>query len=318
MSAEPIDAFPPEEKKVESYDLTQAQLGRGTRPETLILIEERLSTLLASEIEHLLHVRTRILVSDSRTLRWTELVAETPPTGCFNYLELDALGGYGLLEIELKSLFGFLDRLFGGSGADIDESPRVKLSKIEERVARRLVHLFARSLEVAWRPVVPLTVRHLRVETKASNAAVAQNGDWVSTTSFEIIVDDVSMGSLRLVLPVVLLEPHKERLGSGSYENKRERDDGWEDHFRRVVNAVPVEIIAELGRASVNVGDILNWKVDDVIRLDQASERPIQISIAGVPKYRGDITVQFGNLAVQLRTMSSRQVATTPEKPDDI
>ncbi|MEZ4461608.1 MAG: FliM/FliN family flagellar motor switch protein [bacterium] len=317
MSAEPVEAFPPAGKKIEDYDLTQAQLGRGSRPETLVLIEERLSTLLASEIEHLLRVRTRIQVSESRTVRWTEFVSECPTTGCFNYLELEAIGGYGFLEVQLKTLFGFLDRLFGGEGKDIDDSPRIKLSRVEERVVRRLVHLFARSLEAAWRPVVPLTVRHLRVETKASNAAVAQNGDWVLVTSFEIITNDESMGSVRLALPVALLEPYKERLASGSYENKRQRDDGWEDHFRRLVNVVPVEVIAELGRARVTVGDILGWQVGDVVRLDQASERPVQVSIAGVPKYRGDITVQFGNLAVQLKSMSTRHTP-VQEKNDDI
>lgn len=318
MSAEPIEAFPPAGKKVEDYDLTQAQLGRGSRPGTLVLIEERLATLLASEIEHLLRVRTRIQVSQSRTIRWTEFVGERPATGCFNYLELDAIGGYGLVEVQLKTLFGFLDRLFGGEGKDIDDSPRLKLSRVEERVVRRLVHLFARSLEAAWRPVVPMTVRHLRVETKASNAAVATNGDWVLVTSFEIVTDDESMGDLCLALPVALLEPFKERLASGSYENKRQRDDGWENHFRRIVNSVPVEVIAELGRANVTIGDLLTWKVDDVVRLDQAAERPIQVSIAGVPKYRGDITVQFGNLAVQLKSMSTRQVPVSQEKTDDI
>lgn len=292
-------------KQVEKYDLTQAQLGRKARPATLAMIEDRVANLLAVELATVLRAPTAVEVGETHTLKWREWAEMQPAFGVFNYLDVGALGGHGLLSIDAKFLYLFLQKLFGASedkSLAADTPVRSRLSRVEERVVRRIVHVFGRSLESGWRPVVPLTVRHARVETKVGNAAVAQASDWVMATEFVASFGE-ERASVMLVLPVSLLEPHKERLASGQYESDGDEDGGWADTMVELLPHIPVELVGELGRAQLPLSRLLSLQPGDVLRLDQAASQPIIISVDGVPKYTGDPTVSFGNLAVELRAL---------------
>jgi flagellar motor switch protein FliM len=250
--------------------------------------------------------------TDSGATRWRDIVDSLERPGCFNVLQIDALGGNGLLAIERQLLFGVLERLFGGGAAPPPESSalaRTRLSRVEERIVRRIVLGFGRALEAAWRPVEPLTTRHLRVEQKAENAAVAQPGDWVMSTTYDFVIDDQPAGSCTFVLPLALLEPLKERLSTGNYEEKRDDDEGWAPFLREALPKIPVPVIAELGRANITLGQLLDLSIGDVLRLDQPVERPIRVTVDGTAKYLGDVSVKYGNLAVQLRSLYGAQGA---------
>ena len=292
-------------QKVERYDLTQAQLGRKARPATLAMIEDRVASLLATELATVLRAPTVVEVGQTHTMKWREWAETQGPFGVFNYLDVGALGGHGLLSIDARFLYLFLQKLFGASddkSLATDAPSRERLSRVEERVVRRIVHVFGRSLESGWRPVVPLTVRHARVETKVGNAAIAQASDWVLATEFVASFGE-QRASLTLLLPVSLLEPHKERLASGQYEADADEDGGWGETMGELLPLIPVELVGELGRTKLKLSKLLALQPGDVLRLDQAASQPIIISIDGVPKYTGDPTVSFGNLAVELRAL---------------
>jgi flagellar motor switch protein FliM len=275
---------------------------------TLNLIDDRIATLFGRELSRALAESVEASVVDGGVRKFRDVADGLESPGCLNYLEFEALGGYGLLAIEQSLLFGLLERLFGAADSPTPEQPRAgkaRFSAIEERVIRRLVLLFGRSLEEAWRPIVPLTVRHSRVETKPVNVAIARPGEWVVTTEIEVRIGACS-GSVLFALPHTLLESYRERLATGQYEEKAQADNGWPRAIRAMLEEVPVDIVAELGRADLTLGRLLDLAVGDVVRLDQASSSPITVSVDEVPKYRGEITVEHGNLAVDLTCIHER------------
>jgi flagellar motor switch protein FliM len=129
--------------------------------------------------------------------------------------------------------------------------------------------------------------------------AIARPGEWVVTTEVALEVGAKS-GRVVFALPHALLESYRERLATGQYEEKATSDAGWKRALRVLMQEVPVDLVAELGRADLTLGRLLELSVGDVVRLDQASEKAISVSVDDVPKYRGEITVAHGNLAVEL------------------
>lgn len=300
-------ANPARPQDVKSFDLTRSPMGVQAKPATLALIDDRTSVLCGQELGNLLHKSVEVVVVDGGASKFRDFVETLEEPGCICYLEVEALGGHAMLAIERRLLFMLLEHLFGGgqAAAESEESVTVgrpRFSPIEERIIRRIVHLFGRSLESAWRPVIPLVVRHLRVETKPMNAAITPAGEWVVTTTFLVSLKG-QQGYLKFALPASLLDPYKERLTSGAYEEKDRPDQAWQSHLSEVLGTVPVELVAELGRTQQTLRNILGWKVGDVLRLDQPANRPVALTLEGIPKYLGDVTVHFGNLAVELRSL---------------
>lgn len=302
MSAEPLSTQI-EDLDSKTVNLADAPLERGGMPGSLVAVEERLAGILGAELSSLLRVRVQVELKQTTAVRFRELTEEQEP-GVVNVLEFEQLGGLGVLDLSWPTFFAILDRLFGGTST-VKPPQRNRLSKVEERVARRITHVFARSMETAWRGVVPFTVKHLRIETRIASSNLTTKDEWVLQTSYEIRAEGESLGQLRLLMPSALLDPFRNRL-SGPSEPRKKRDYPWEDDFRKLLPDVPVELVAELGRAQMTLDQILSLQVGEVIRLNQPAERPVMVSIAGVPKYRGDISVHFGNIAIQLRSADGR------------
>lgn len=292
----------------ESFDLSGGTGAVHEKWPTLNLVDERTATLLGREVSRTLAEAVEVEVVGGGVRKFRDVAEELENPGCLNYLEFEALGGFGLLAVEQRLLFSLLERLFGSADAPSEgAAPELKtrFSAIEERVIRRLVVLFGRSLEEAWRPIVPLTMRHSRVETKPVNVAIARPGEWVVTTEYEVTFSGLS-GRLLFAVPHSLLEGHRDRLATGQYEEQGGSRSGWERAIRRLLEGVPVDVVAELGGAQLTLGELLELKVGQVLRLDQAVSDPISVNVDRRPKYRGEIIVRHGNLAIELSAIHER------------
>ncbi|MCA9564101.1 MAG: hypothetical protein KC561_11465, partial [Myxococcales bacterium] len=167
--------------RFEPLDLTGSRQIINQSFPSLGLVEERMANRLAMEFTRTIQSSVEVTVKESAIAKAHQYMGALESPGCANQLYFEALGGQGLLMIQNSVLFLFLEGLFGGSNIPVrmDKEPpeRSRFSSVEERVVRRIVHLFGRAMEHAWRPLLPLTVRHLRVETKPSNIPIAEPGD---------------------------------------------------------------------------------------------------------------------------------------------
>lgn len=287
------------------FDLTRSQLGTQSGPATLQVIDDRTSALFALELAQLLQEPVDIEVETTGASKFGDYVQSLETPGCFSQLEVEALGGHALVALDRSLLFTLLERLFGGHTPPApppSADQRLRFSLIEEKIIRKLVRLFGRSMEEAWRPIVPLKTRHVRIETRSQHLVIAQAPDWITYTVFRITLGGES-GRLQYAMPASLLGAHRERLNSGTYEESPRREHSWTAHWSRALDEVSVEVIGELGKARRTLQEVLRFQVGDVLRLDQPADQPVVVSLRSVPKYRGEITVHHGNLAIALTSL---------------
>lgn len=66
------------------------------------------------------------------------------------------------------------------------------------------------------------------------------------------------------------------------------------------IGDVPVELWAELGEASMTVGEILNLKKDMVIELDKPAGETVNLKVNGRDFARGEVIIIGNNLGIRV------------------
>jgi flagellar motor switch protein FliM len=109
-------------------------------------------------------------------------------------------------------------------------------------------------------------------------------------------------GNFHLAIPYLILDPIKEKF-SPKYLREKDRGHTWGAQLQKLLKDTHVTIIAELGRTTQTVRDLLNLQVEDVIKLKTGPEDLISISVDQVPKYKGYPGIIKGNRAVEVVRM---------------
>lgn len=294
----------PEEDQAVPFDLTRSQLGSQADVRPLRVIDERTASMFAVELSQLLQAPVQIKVVKSGSDKFQDYVKRLESPGCYSQLRVEALGGNAVVGVERAFLFHLLERLLGGDvpPSKFSTDERVSFSVIEERIIRKVVRLFGRAMEDAWRPLIPLKTRHLHTGTLPENVELTNPEDWVLYTMFRVTVG-LKSGYIQYALPASLLGAQRDRLRKGSDEDSSEGGQPWRDSWATLLTQVPVDLVGELGRCKRTLAQILELQVGDVLRLDQPSEQPVNVSIYGLRKYRGEITIHHGNLGIVLKSV---------------
>ena len=90
---------------------------------------------------------------------------------------------------------------------------------------------------------------------------------------------------------------------SGQYwfsKQKKTRDEEERLRVEERVKAASLPIIAELGTATITVGEFLQLQVGDVIQLDHLVDNKLRIKVGDQLKFLGQPGTQKGRVAVQI------------------
>ena len=114
------------------------------------------------------------------------------------------------------------------------------------------------------------------------------------------------MGGSPCACTYLMLEPVKDKL-SAAYMNKKNADRSWIPQLRSLIRATDVTVMAELGRTECTIRDLLDMKVNDVIKLDTGPEDFIRVHVESIEKFNGYPGILKGNRAVQISRDESLQ-----------
>jgi flagellar motor switch protein FliN/FliY len=71
----------------------------------------------------------------------------------------------------------------------------------------------------------------------------------------------------------------------------------------RFLQDLPVEVIVELGRTRMTIGQLATLDRDDVIDLDRSNDEPLDIVVGGKILARGEVVMQGDRLALRITEM---------------
>jgi len=219
----------------------------------------------------------------------------TTPAG-FNVFSMDPLVGASMVVLEPALLFSLIDCMFGGTGKPLTIDR--ELTVIDKRMMEKIVTDVLEALEEAWQSIHKVRPELKFIETRPEFVHLVAPDNYIITNNFEINGGEFK-GQFFLCLSYLMLEPIKEKL-SAAYLNKKDADLSWRVQLQRLLKDTDVMLVAELGRTQCAIRDLLDLKVNDVLKLDTGPEDFIRVNVENIEKFNGYPGIIKGNRAVQI------------------
>jgi len=285
------------EIEVETYDLTSQNIMLHDQFHALEEVIDKFKKLLRNSISSLLQKSVEIKTAATEMVKFGEFIQGVSSPASFTVFNMEPLTGSALLAIEPTLGFYVIDCMFGGEGKPLGTNR--EFSAIEQRIIKKFVNGILENFEEAWALIYQARVLLRKSETRAEFVHLYSPNDLAIIMVFSVNADEFS-GNMHFCIPYFMLEPIKDKL-SAIYLTDSGVETKWNSHIRKLINEVPVEMIAELGKSKgITARDLLGLKVGDMLRLNTGVHDPIAVTIEGIPKYLGFPGVVNGNRAVQI------------------
>jgi flagellar motor switch protein FliM len=207
------------------------------------------------------------------------------------------------LEISPLIIYPIIDRLLGGSNADLF-IPQRPLTQIEQRLVQRITDRAMQHLSEAWTNLTPVTFSVSDFESNPQLVLIVPPNETVVVVGFELKMGNRA-GTMSLCIPYNVIEPIISLLNQQnwfSYQRKGSQD----EHMRKLtrnVNNAPVEVRAFLAATSMTLNELMALQIGDVITTEKQVGKDVLIQVEGRNKFLGQVGQLRGAKAIQITRM---------------
>ncbi|PCI27347.1 MAG: flagellar motor switch protein FliM [SAR324 cluster bacterium] len=291
-----------DENAVIPYDLTsQDRIIRGRMP-TLEIIHDRFVRMFRLTLSSALRKVVDISVRSTELIKFGEFLKTLPVPSSLNLFRMNPLRGNAIMVLETRLVFTLIDIFFGGTGELEVKAEGRDFTAIETKIVKRVVVSALEDMQNAWRPVFPVQIAYTRSEINPQFVAIVPHSEVVVVVTFDVEMGKAPM-TLTVCIPYSLIEPIRSKLDSGFQSDQNESDNVWTNRFKDNLDEAEINLLVELGKSEITVNDFLNLKIGDIIPIEQESNKPLDIQVEGVTKFRGFQGTYKGNQAVEISEM---------------
>src|SRR6267143_2085191 len=192
------------------------------------------------------------------------------------------------------------DRITGGAGQV--NMRRSELTDIEMALLRSLGSTVSAALKDGWTAVADLQPVLVETVLNADMVQAALPGDIAVLLLFEIRTLGLS-GTISICVPHPVIEPLMDRLNTQAWFSSSSHKSGSDDDLARIsdgIRGAQLPITVELGSTSITVGELLDIRAGDVIRLDRGVDGELPIMAGKRARFVGRPGTLGGNRAIQV------------------
>ncbi len=265
------------------------------------------------------YLRTIIEVSGTtiEQLTYSEFIHSLPNPTCFNLLKAEQLDGQLCLEISPLIIYPIIDRLLGGSNADLF-IPQRPLTQIEQRLVQRITDRATHHLSEAWSNLTPVKLKVEDFESNPQLVQIVPPNETVVVIGFELKMGNRA-GTMSLCIPYNAIEPIMPLLTAQTWVSYQ-RKGGQEDHVRKLmrnVGGAPIEMRIILARTSIRMHDLISLQPGDVITTDRCSSADATVQVEGKGKFLCQPGQLRGNRAIKITRVVHEDADASTETPGD-
>jgi flagellar motor switch protein FliM len=252
---------------VREYNLaTQERIVRGRMP-TLEIINERFARLLRIGLFNFMRRSVEVSVGPVRISKYSEFVRNLVVPTNLNLVHMNPLRGTGLMVFDPSLVFSIVDNMFGGDGRFHTRIEGRDFTQTEQRIIQRVLAIVIENYEKSWEPVYQVKFEYLRSEMNTQFANIATPNEVIVATTFSIELGPAG-GEIHFCFPYSMIEPVRDLLTSSLQGEVLGVDKRWVRLMTQQIQAAEVELVANLAKTRMQLGDVLNMKVGDVIPLN--------------------------------------------------
>ena len=302
---------------VQVYDFKRPERVSKDQMRALEALHEGFGRNLGAALSGYLRTIIEVAVAHIEQLTYSEFIHSLPNPTCFNLLKAEQLDGQLCLEISPLIVYPIIDRLLGGSNADLF-IPQRPLTQIEQRLVQRITDRATHHLSEAWSNLTPVTFSVQDFESNPQLVQIVPPNETVVVVGFELKMGNRA-GTMSLCIPYNVIEPIMGVLAAQNWFSYQ-RKGGHDDHLRKLTGNVqnaPVEMRALLAQTSISMSELMSLSVGDVITTEKDISRDVLIQVEGKNKFLGQVGQWRGSRAIRITRMTQQLAETSPADPGD-
>lgn len=301
-SPPPAPAAKPRPRSTDHWVSHDWKRPQRTPPEMLAALQTLHSPFgrnFAAALSALTRSVVEVRLTSVDQLAYDDFVFGLESPTCFNVVRAAPLEQRWALDLSPAILYPIIDRLLGG-GREPAPITRRPLTEIELRLAARVTGAFLQALRSAWASVIELDLAVERVESQPRSAPIVTPHEAVVAIGFEVSIGGHA-GLANLCIPLHALEALREKLDARprAATPQAPTEDSRQQIGQELHHAV-VELEVRLAEAKISTIDALNLRVGDIIATEKDVRSPLEVCVAGQPKFQAQPGAFKGRKAVQI------------------
>jgi flagellar motor switch protein FliM len=293
------------ERTIKLYDFRRPDRFSKEHIRAIQNIHETFARVTASSLSSYLRSATTVSLSSIEQVVYDEYIHQLANPTLVNLVELQPLAGRILVEMNMNLGLAMLDRMMGGAGQVT--AGRNELTDIEMALLRSLGATISAGLKDGWTAVADLQPVLVETVLNADMVQAALPGDIAVLLLFEVRTLGLS-GTISICVPHPVIEPLMDRLNTQAWFSSSSHKSGSDDDLARIsdgIRGAQLPITVELGSTSITVGELLDIRAGDVIRLDRGVDGELPILAGKRARFVGRPGILGGNRAIQVTGVSA-------------
>jgi flagellar motor switch protein FliM len=289
-----------QDRSVKLYDFRRPDKFSKEHIRAIQNIHETFARVTASSLSSYLRSATTVSLSSIEQVVYDEYVHQLSNPTLVNLVELQPLAGRIVVEMNMNIGMAMLDRMMGGPGQM--QARRGERTDIEMALLRTLGGTVSAGLRDGWAAVADLQPVLVETVLNADLVQAALPGDIAALLLFEIHTLGLS-GTISICVPHPVIEPLMDRLNTQAWFSSGSRKAGSEDDRLKLADGLrnaKLPVTVELGSTTITVGELLDIRAGDVIRLDRNADGELPILAGKRARFLGRPGTLGGNRAVQV------------------
>ncbi len=266
----------------------------------LEVVFDRMVRLLTTSLRNFTSDNVEVSLDNVTSLRFGDYLNSIPLPAILGVFKAKEWDNYGLITIDSALIYSIVDVLLGGrrgtAAMRIEGRP---YTTIERNLVERMLRVVLQDMCVAFEPLSPVTFEFDRLETNPRFAAIARPANAAIHARLRVDMEDRG-GRMDLIFPYATLEPVRELLLQMFMGEKFGRDSIWESHLATELWHTDVQLEAVLDEQTMQLYDVLDWKVGSQIILAAEPDSDVDLRCGGIPMFNGHMGRRSGRISIKI------------------
>ncbi len=261
---------------------------------SLYLLHDTFAKNLSTSLPLFLRVGASVSLSSLDQQTYVEyLRLLTDPTVAFT-ISMSPLSGVAILEVNPTLAFSIIDQQLGGSGKPLVENRSI--TEIEKRILEDFIKLIVECLKFTWQQILDIRFQVVSCETSPQLLQIVAPNEAVLTAIYNVQIAEVQ-ASITICLPIINLESIMQKFNQTSYSQTKNVSALETRAILDNLSKIQLPITAELYGTKAKLNELTKLAPGDFIRLDVPANKSINLAIAGVTKFNGEIVNHNSRIA---------------------
>ena len=288
------------QKEVRSYDFKRPERVSKDQMRSLESIHEGFARNLGASLSGFLRTIVEVRVATIEQLTYSEFIHSLPNPTNFNLLTAEPLEGQMCLEISPLIIYPIIDRLLGGSSADMF-IPQRPLTMIELRLVKRITDRALACMTEVWSNLVPVEFGLAEVESNPHLVQIVAPNEVVVVIGFEIKMN-ARVGTMSLCIPFNVIEPVMSKLATQGWlaYQRRAAVEHKDKEITQLLHKAPLDLTIFVAQTSITVRDLVTLQPGDILQTPKAANAELILQVRGKNKFAGVMGRHKDNYAFKI------------------